>query len=91
MEQTSSKRLIWIDYMKVIGMYLIVAGHFFSIGNKYIYTFSVALFFCISGFLCKKEEDHRFFLEKTMVQSNHTYDSNLYYIICLENPKRNKT
>lgn len=64
MEQTSSKRLIWIDYMKVIGMYLIVAGHFFSIGNKYIYTFSVALFFCISGFLCKKEEDHRFFWKK---------------------------
>lgn len=64
MEQTSSKRLVWIDYMKVLGMYLIVAGHFFSIGNKYIYTFSVALFFCISGFLCKKEESHSIFWRK---------------------------
>ena len=43
---------------------LSLQGTFFSIGNKYIYTFSVALFFCISGFLCKKEEDHRFFWKK---------------------------
>lgn len=56
MEGYAAKRLLWVDYMKVIGMYLIIAGHFCTIGNKYIYTFSVALFFCISGFLCKKKE-----------------------------------
>lgn len=64
MEGYAAKRLLWVDYMKVIGMYLIIAGHFFTIGNKYIYTFSVALFFCISGFLCKKEREHSLFWKK---------------------------
>lgn len=64
MEGYAAKRLLWVDYMKVIGMYLIIAGHFCTIGNKYIYTFSVALFFCISGFLCKKEREHSLFWKK---------------------------
>lgn len=51
----SSSRLVWCDWMKAIGMYFIVAGHFFPIGYKYIYVFNVPLFFILSGFLCKKE------------------------------------
>lgn len=39
--------------MKVIGIYLIVAGHFFPVGNEYIYVFSVPLFFLVSVFLSK--------------------------------------
>lgn len=46
-------RKIWVDRMKVIGIYLIVAGHFFPVGNEYIYVFSVPLFFLVSGFLSK--------------------------------------
>lgn len=55
MQSTSSNRLNWIDWMKVIGIYFIVYGHLFSIGNTYVYVFSVPLFFVISGFLCKHE------------------------------------
>lgn len=59
-----SQRLLWIDYMKAIGMYLIVLGHFFPIGHKFIYVFSVPLFFIISGFLSKRESNQREFWKK---------------------------
>lgn len=45
-------------------MYFIVSGHFFSFGDKYIYVFSVPLFFVISGFLSKKETNLRAFWNK---------------------------
>lgn len=59
-----SKRLEWIDWMKTIGIYLIVLGHFGSIGEKFLYSFHVPLFFIISGILCKKECDTHIFLKK---------------------------
>lgn len=57
-------RLEWIDWMKAIGIFLIVYGHLFSIGHWYVYTFSVPLFFAISGFLCKRESDKAVFWRK---------------------------
>ena len=57
-------RLEWIDWIKTFGIYLIILGHFFSIGEKYVYVFSVPLFFLISGFLCKKEKDNSVFWRK---------------------------
>lgn len=62
---TANKRIVWIDWMKSIGIYFIVLGHFFSIGDIYVYVFSVPLFFIISGFLCKPEKDTSVFLRKT--------------------------
>ena len=59
-----NERIEWIDWMKVIGMYFIILGHFFSLYNKYIYVFNVPLFFMISGFLCKKEYSHNVFWKK---------------------------
>lgn len=50
--------------MKVIGMYLIVAGHFFSIGNSWLYVFNVPLFFVISGFFSKSEQRNIIFWKK---------------------------
>ncbi len=50
--------------MKVLGMYFIIAGHMFSAGNEYLYTFSVPLFFAISGFLCHHEGDNKVFWNK---------------------------
>lgn len=45
-------RYYWIDWMKVIGMFLIIWGHFFpKFSNVIIYSFNVPLFFCISGYL----------------------------------------
>ena len=50
-------RIDWIDWMKAIGIYLIVLGHFFPVGYEYIYVFSVPLFFILSGFLSHKEDE----------------------------------
>lgn len=61
---TPNKRLEWIDWMKAFGIYLIVLGHFYSIGEKQIYVFHVPLFFVISGFLCKKESNQGIFWKK---------------------------
>lgn len=33
-------RIVWIDWIKAIGIYLIVLGHFFSVGEKYVYVFN---------------------------------------------------
>ena len=30
------QRIIWVDWMKVLGMYFIIAGHFFPTGYTYI-------------------------------------------------------
>lgn len=57
-------RLEWIDWMKALGIYLIVLGHFYNVGEKFIYVFHVPLFFVISGFLNKKEVDGQLFWKK---------------------------
>lgn len=58
------KRILWIDNMKMIGMFFIIAGHFFPNGYEYIYVFNVPVFFVLSGYLCKSEADHCYFLKK---------------------------
>mgnify|MGYP002625987312 FL=1 len=62
----ANKREIWIDWTKVIGMLLIVWGHFFpDIATNFIYAFSVPLFFFMSGFLTKNDAvGHKLFLKK---------------------------
>ena len=58
-------RMNWIDWMKVIGMFLIVYGHTFpQRWSLYIYSFSVPLFFVISGFLTRRELSLRVFWKK---------------------------
>ncbi len=64
MDNNVRHRLEWIDWMKFIGMYFIIAGHFFPVFDLYIYVFNVPLFFIISGFLSKKEPDSRLFWRK---------------------------
>lgn len=64
MNLQSNTRIAWIDWMKVICMYLVILGHFFPHGYVYIYVFNVPVFFILSGYLCKKEESHILFLKK---------------------------
>lgn len=45
---------MWLDSMKAVGLYFIVAGHFTPPGYEFLYVFSVQIFFIISGFLNKK-------------------------------------
>ncbi|WP_289161087.1 acyltransferase [uncultured Parabacteroides sp.] len=58
-------RLIWIDWLKVLGMYLIVVGHMFPPGNEFFYVFSVPLFFISSGFLVRREDSLKAFWQKS--------------------------
>lgn len=53
-----SGRLIWVDYAKVIGIYLVVFGHLplsDSDLNQYLSTLRMPLFFVLSGFFEKGE------------------------------------
>ena len=45
--ENQKQRMNWVDWMKALGMYLIVAGPFFSVGDKYLYIFSVPVFFLL--------------------------------------------
>lgn len=66
MEQRK-KHLIFVDWMKVIGMYAIILGHFTPPILKYLtYSFSVQLFFFISGFLFHVEKDGKVFWKKNI-------------------------
>ena len=62
--QQAYPRQNWLDWMKAIGIVLIAYGHFFSLYDRYVYVFSVPLFFVISGFLCKRETDTKLFWKK---------------------------
>ena len=48
------QRVLWIDWIKIIGIYLIVLGHMSAPGNDFIYVFHVPLFFITSGYLAQK-------------------------------------
>lgn len=74
-------RLNWIDWMKVFGMYFIVLGHLFSVGMVYVYVFSVPLFFIISGYLTKRQDDNHVFWKKTWY--NLVVPMLLISVICL--------
>ena len=79
--RTVPQRLNWIDWMKTIGMYVIIIGHTFPVGFcPFIYSFSVPLFFFISGFLNKPEKDWHTLLIKIV----HTLLIP-YLLICLCN------
>ena len=64
MENTTNHRINWIDWMKTIAMYFIIAGHCNVPGKEYIYAFSVPCFFILSGFLTKRETDLKVFWQK---------------------------
>jgi len=49
-------RLHWIDWAKMIAIYLVVFGHIGSPFMRYIFSFHMPFFFLISGFL-QKERD----------------------------------
>ena len=60
-------RILWIDTLKAIGMFFIVLGHFFPpYISAWIYTFNVPLFFFVSGFLSKREDNWGLFWNKNV-------------------------
>ena len=64
---SGKNRIPWIDTLKALGMFFIVLGHFFPpYLSAWIYTFNVPLFFFVSGFLSKREEDWNTFWRKNV-------------------------
>jgi len=48
------KRIEWLDVLKGIGIFFVVAGHFYKSDDPvlvYIYSFHMPLFFFISGYV----------------------------------------
>ena len=51
---TKTTRLVWVDWAKSIGIFLVVLGHMRVLqGKPFIYMFHMAFFFMISGYLYK--------------------------------------
>ena len=53
-------RILWIDWAKSIGMFLVILGHCHireseQIVIQYIYSFHMMLFFFLSGILCRRD------------------------------------
>ena len=61
-------RLVWLDWMKVMAIFSIIWGHFFSDGYVYLYVFSVQVFCVISGFLNRKSPDWKTCIRKCFWQ-----------------------
>ena len=72
----AKEHFAWIDWMKVLAMYLIIAGHLSVPGNRYIYVFSVPAFFILSAIaefledvcavVCKNKKEVIEYLEDAM-------------------------
>lgn len=58
------QRVLWIDWIKIIGIYLIVLGHMSAPGNDFIYVFHVPLFFITSGYLAQKADSMKVCVSK---------------------------
>lgn len=45
------ERLVWGDWARILGLYLVILGHFFpGIVKSFIFSFHVPFFFFISGY-----------------------------------------
>lgn len=66
------KRVYWVDWLKFIGIFLVVLGHLpdNEICNGLIYSFHMPLFFIISGFLMDNQSKLPF--KKTLIKDFKT-------------------
>lgn len=57
-----AKTIIWLDWVRTIGIYLVVLGHLMlpPLEKNWIYAFHMPLFFFISGFLFNSQKWHNF-------------------------------
>ena len=58
MKIMQNRRIVWVDYAKFAGIYLVVLGHLPLSEDwvRFIYSFHIPLFFFISGYLHKASE-----------------------------------
>jgi len=52
------ERIAWVDNMKAVAIFLVVAGHYVNaqLARAYIYSFHVPLFFLVSGLLFSRKD-----------------------------------
>jgi fucose 4-O-acetylase-like acetyltransferase len=67
--QQAAGRILWIDFAKVIGIWLVYLGHskIPPFAHQYIYAFHMPLFFFISGYLEKERN-----ISKTLIHGIKT-------------------
>lgn len=54
------QRIVWLDWAKAIGIFLVVLGHMRVLhGKPFIYMFHMAFFFMLSGYLYKSQSLHK--------------------------------
>ena len=63
-----SERVDWVDFLKFIGILVVILGHINFPLNGFIYTWHMPLFFMISGFFIK----YKNILEKNSAGKNHS-------------------
>jgi acyltransferase len=53
-----TKRIDWVDNMKAVAIFLVVAGHYVNtpVAHAYLYSFHVHLFFLVSGLLFSRKD-----------------------------------
>lgn len=51
MNSRLTERMVWLDWMKVMAVFSVIWGHFFSEGHLYLYLFNVQVFCVVSGYL----------------------------------------
>ena len=66
--EKSKNRILWVDASRGIAMLLVILGHCIGSlndpGYKFILSFHMPLFFFLSGYCAKKEEQFRPYLKK---------------------------
>ena len=78
----TTKRILWIDFAKVLGIWLVYLGHskIPPFAQQYIYAFHMPLFFFLSGYLEKEQS-----IGKTIIHNIKTLiiPYVLFYILLL--------
>lgn len=73
------ERLVWGDWARILGLYLVILGHFFpGMVKSFIFSFHVPFFFFMSGyFTTYKSNNFRKHLTQTLIIP--------YLLICMIN------
>lgn len=73
------ERLVWGDWARILGLYLVILGHFFpGMVKSFIYSFHVPFFFFISGYFTSyKSKNFWKYLAQALIIP--------YFLICIIN------
>ena len=76
----NTERILWVDICRGVGIILVILGHCSTPFNKYIYGFHMPLFFVLTGYLYKRDENLFLFIKK--ISKKYLVP---YFILCFIN------